>query len=70
MNFLGCLLGGWVRVRMEDQKRERENRIGSASKVIIAVAVVASIAVTVGKFHIALILLLVDPLHNVLMAKP
>ena len=55
---------------MEDQKRERENRIGSASKVIIAVAVVASIAVTVGKFHIALILLLVDPLHDVPMAKP
>ena len=53
---------------MEDE--ERENRIGSASKVIIAVAVVASIAVTVRKFHIALILLLVDPLHNVPMAKP
>ena len=59
-----------VRVRMEDQKRERENRIGCASKVIIAVAVVASIAVTVGKFHIALILLLVDPLHDVPMAMP
>ena len=63
-------MGGWVRVRMEDQNRERENRMGNASKVIIAVAVIASIAVTVGKFHIALILLLVDPLHNVLMAKP
>ena len=72
MNFLwddacACWVG-----ESEDggRKTERENRMGSASKVIIAVAVVASIAVTVGKFHIALILLLVDPLHNVLMAKP
>ena len=49
----------------EDGER-RENRIGSASKVIIAVAVVASIAVT--KLHVALILLLVDPFEDVLMA--
>ena len=52
-----------VRVRMEDQKRE--NRIGSASKVIIAVAVVASVGVT----DVALILSLVDPLHDVLMVR-
>ena len=50
----------------EDGER-RENRIESASKVIIAVAVVDSIAVT--KLHVAPILLLVDPLHDVLMAK-
>ena len=29
-NLVGCLWGRWVRVRMEDQKRE--NRIGSASQ--------------------------------------
>ena len=56
----------------EDGKR-RENRIGSASKVIIAVAVVDSIAVTillvkVTILLVALILLLVDPIDDVLMA--
>ena len=59
----------WQKCRIlesEDGER-RENRIGSASKVIIAVAVVDSIAVT--KLHVAPILLLVDPLHDVLMAK-
>ena len=50
---------------MED--KNRENRIGCASKVIIAVAVVASVGVTVERFHVALILLLVDPLDDVLM---
>ena len=60
-------MAGWVRVRMEDQKRE--NRIGSASKVIIAVAVVASITILpVTILHVALILLLVDPIDDVLMA--
>ena len=54
---------------MEDQKRERENRIGSASKVIIVVAVVASITILhVTILHVALILLLVDPIDDVLMA--
>ena len=52
--------------RMEDQKRERENRIGNASQVIIAVAVVASITI----LHVALILLLVDPIDDVQMASP
>ena len=51
---------------MEDQKRE--NRIGSASQVIIAVAVVASIVVTVERLHVALILSLVDPIDDVLVA--
>ena len=51
-------------MRMEDQKRE--NIIGSASKVIIAVDIVASVAVTI--LHVALILLLVNPLDDVLMA--
>ena len=61
-------MAGWVRVTMEDQKRE--NRIGSASKVIIAVAVVASIVVTeLSIIHVALILLLVDPLDDVQMAR-
>ena len=55
-----------LEVESEDGER-RENRIGSTSKVIIAVAVVDSIAVT--KLHVAPILLLVDPLHDVLMAK-
>ena len=59
-------MAGWVRVTMEDQKRE--NRIGSASKVIIAVAVVASVGVTVERFHVALILSLVDPIDDVLVA--
>ena len=55
---------------MEDQKRERENRMGSGSKVIIAVAVVDSIVVTeLSIIHVALILLLVDPFDDVLMAK-
>ena len=36
--------GKGVRVRMEDQKREK--MVWSASKVLIAVAVVASVAVT------------------------
>ena len=59
-------LAGWVRVRMEDQKRE--NRIGSASKVIIAVAVVASITILpVTILHVALILFQVDPIDDVLM---
>ena len=53
---------------MEDQKRERENRIGSASKVIIAVAVVASITILpVTILHVALILFQVDPIDDVLM---
>ena len=57
-----------VRVRMEDQKRE--NRIGSASQVIIAVAVVASIVVTeLSIIHVALILLLVDPIDDMLVFK-
>ena len=57
---------------MEDQNRERENRIGSASQVIIAVAVVAvTVAVTeLKRFHVALILLLVNPTGDVLMAQP
>ena len=56
---------------MEDQKRQRERiELGVHQKVIIAVAVVASIAVTVGKFHVALILLLVNPIDNVLVAIP
>ena len=55
---------------MEDQKRERENRIGSGSKVIIAVAVVASITILpVTILHVALNLLLVDPFDDVLVAK-
>ena len=71
MNFLwddacACWVG-----ESEDggRKTERENRMGSASKVIIAVAVVAvTAAVTeLERFHIALILLLVDPLHDVLI---
>ena len=53
-------------MRMEDQKRE--NRIGCASKVLIAVAVVASVAVTVERFKVALILSLVDPIDDVLVA--
>ena len=52
----------------EDGER-RENRIGSASKVLIAVAVVASIVVTeLSIIHVALILLLVDPIDDVLTA--
>ena len=52
---------------MEDQKRE--NRTGSASKVIIAVAVVASVVVTeLPIFRVALILLLVNPFDDVLVA--
>ena len=47
---------------MEDV--ERENRIGCASKVIIAVAIVNSVGVT----DIAHILLLVDPIDDVEMA--
>ena len=50
---------------MED--KNRENRIGCASKVIIAVAVVASIVVKVERFHVALILSLVDPIDDVLV---
>ena len=67
-------LGRWVRVRMEDQKRERENRIGSAFTSLRPPyhreerRVVDSVAVTVGKFHFALILLLVNPIDDVLMA--
>ena len=53
---------------MED--KNRENRIGCASKVIIAVAVVASVGVTVERFHVALILSLVDPIDDVLVAMP
>ena len=56
---------GGVRVKMEDERRE--NRIGCASKVIIAVAVVASIVVKVERFHVALILPLVDPIDDVLV---
>ena len=48
---------------MED--KNRENRIGCASKVIIAVAVVASVGVTI--LHVALILSLVDPNDDVLV---
>ena len=54
---------------MEDE----ENMVWSASKVLIVVAVVAVVAplaVTVVKFHIALILLLVDPIDDVLLAFP
>ena len=56
-------LVGWVRVRMENGERT-----GSASQIImiIAVAIVASVAVTI--LLIALILLLVDPFDDVLMA--
>ena len=46
--------------------------VWSASKLIIAVAVGPAVNVAVTKlsfFHVALILLLVDPLHDVLMAK-
>ena len=50
--------------------KDEENMVWSASKVLIVVAVVASVAVTVVKFHIALILLLVDPLDDVVMAFP
>ena len=50
----------------EDGER-RENRIGSASQIIIAVAIVASVAVTL--LPITLILSLVDPLEYVWMAK-
>ena len=59
-----------VRESEDGGPNERENRIGIASKVIIAVAVIASIVVTVGQFHVALILLLVDPIDDVLMAIP
>ena len=58
-----CVWGG---VRMKDE----ENMVWSASKVLIVVAVVAPLAVTVVKFHIALILLLVDPIDDVLLAFP
>ena len=56
-----------MRVRMEDE----ENMVWSASKVLIAVAVVASVAVTkLSLSHVALmILLLVDPFDDVRMAK-
>ena len=50
---------------MEDE----ENMVWSASKGLIAGAIVASIAVAVTKLslcHVALILLLVDPLDDVL----
>ena len=54
----------------EDGER-RENRIGSASKVIIAVAVVDSITILpLTILHVALILLLVDPFDDVLVAIP
>ena len=58
--------GGWVRVRMEDQ-RERENS-GSASQAWEELwVVVASVAVTL--LHVALIILsLVDPIDDVLVA--
>ena len=46
---------------MEDQKRE--NRIGSASKVIIAVTELSIIII-----HVAPILLLVDPIDDMLTA--
>ena len=56
--FSGMLVG-WVRVRMENGERT-----GSASQIIMifAVAIVASVAVTI--LLIALILLLVDPFRN------
>ena len=54
-----------MRVKMED--KNRENRIGCASKVIIAVAVVASVGVKVERFQVALILSLVDPIDDVLV---
>ena len=59
-------------MRMEDQKRQRERiELGVHQKVIIAVAVVASIVVTeLSIIHVAHILLLVDPLDNVLTAMP
>ena len=48
-----------------------ENRIGSASKVIIAVAIIASITILpLTILHVALILLLVDPFDDVLVAIP
>ena len=47
--------------------KDEENMVWSASKVLIVVAVVASIAVIL--LHVALILLLVDPIDDVLMAK-
>ena len=70
-NCLESLLGGWVRVRMEDQKRERQNG-GSASKVLIAEAVVGSVRVAVTEIYrspVALILLLVDPIDDMLVFK-
>ena len=73
--FLGMMMlvgwvGGWVRVRMEDQKRERKNRIGSAFTSMRSThreeqQFVASVAVTT--LRVALVLLLVDPLDDVLM---
>ena len=65
----------WTKMKnfeSEDGER-RENTIRSASKVIIAVAVVDSIAVIllpVTKLRFALILLLVDPFDDVRMAVP
>ena len=50
--------------------KDEENMVWSASKILIVVAVVAPLAVTVVKFHIALILLLVDPIDDVLLAFP
>ena len=49
--------------------KDEENMVWSASKVLIVVAVVASVAVTVteNRFIVALILLLVDPIDDVLI---
>ena len=72
------MLDGWVVVRMEDN---RENMVGvhhglenssrTSVKMFVElpvdVAVVASVEVI---FHVALILLLVDPLDDVVMAFP
>ena len=59
--------GGWVRVRMEDQ-RERENS-GSASQAWEELwVVVASVAVTILLGGALILPLLVDPIDDVLMA--
>ena len=53
--------------------KDEENMVWSASKVLIVVAVVAPLAVTVTVLSILLvdlILLLVDPINDVLMAFP
>ena len=65
--FSGMLVG-WVGESEDGGPREIQN-VGSASKVLIAVAVVASIVVTeLTILLIALILLLVDPFDDVLVA--